>query len=208
MRILVVALAASLTAGISIPALAIDGTGETPPAAATRQTTPDVPAETLARQQQLDTLFEELKAASDENAKALEGSIEAIWMQSGSPTVDLLMSWTVAAMERKEYPLALDYLDRITTMKPDYAEGWNRRATVYYLTDEYARSLADIERVLALEPRHFIALAGLGTILRSLGDDSRALEAYRQALELDPHLDNVAKAVKQLSAKGAGGIDL
>lgn len=209
MRILGAALAAALTVGVCFPVLAADSTGQAPPDAATRQTTPVVPAAPPAREKQLDGLFIQLKAAPDEaTARTIERNIEALWMESGSPTADLLMTWADKAVEGKDYPLALDYLDRIIIMQPDYVEAWNRRATVYYLVDKYARALSDIEHVLALEPRHFVALAGLGTILRGLGEDTRALKAYREALALDPHLTEVAKAVKELTAKGAGGVDL
>ncbi len=118
--------------------------------------------------------------------EAAEAAILKLWLESGSDTVDLLMERTLKAMDEKNYSLALDFLDRIVTLEPDYVEGWNKRATVFYLTDDYGKSVSDIERVLSIEPRHFGALAGLGTILRELGDDKRALEAYRQALALDP----------------------
>ncbi len=209
MRILGAALAAALTVGLSLPVLAQDSAAPAAPDASTRETTPVLPAEPPARGTQLDQLFAQLKAAPNDNAaRVVEGSIQALWSESGSATVDLLMTWTDAAVEAKDYPLALDYLDRIITMQPDFVEAWNRRATVYYLTDDTARSLSDIEHVLALEPRHFVALAGLGTILRSIGEDDRALKAYRAALALDPYLDEVAKAVKQLTAKGVGGVNL
>jgi tetratricopeptide (TPR) repeat protein len=82
-------------------------------------------------------------------------------------------------------------------------EGWNKRATVYYLTDDYAKSLSDIQRVLALEPRHFAALSGLGAILSDIGDDQRAIEAYQEALTIDPHLDNVKKALDEIKDAGS-----
>ena len=158
-----------------------------------------------SREARLDELFETLAAApSAEAAKATERMIVEMWMESGSDTIDLLMRWTLRAMDDKDYPLALDFLDRITTLNPDYAEGWNKRATVYFLTDDYAKSLADLERVLALEPRHFAALSGLGTILSEIGDDRQAAVAYRRALELDPHLENVQDALDEIDGAGEG----
>jgi tetratricopeptide (TPR) repeat protein len=104
----------------------------------------------------------------------------------------------VKAIANKDYPQALDFLDRVVTMAPDYAEGWNKRATVYYLTDDYSKAMADLKHVLVIEPRHFGALTGIGSILRDTGQDKPALEAYQQALALDPHLDEVKKAVNDL----------
>jgi tetratricopeptide (TPR) repeat protein len=162
----------------------------------------DAPAAEPSRAEQLDDLFAKLKSAGDSAAAGqVEDRIIAIWLQSGSDTVDLLMSWSVKAITDKDYPQALDILDRIVTLKPDYAEGWNKRATVYYLIDKYSQSLSDIERVLVLEPRHFGALVGLGAIFRELGDDGRAIDAYKQALALDPHLDNARKALDELEKK-------
>ena len=159
----------------------------------------------ISREARLDELFRTLLSAQDEKtAKAAENGIIELWNESGSDTVDLLMKWTIEAIDAENYPLALDFLDRITSLKPDYAEGWNKRATVYFLTEDYAKSIADIERVLALEPRHFGALSGLGTILREIGEKKWAAEAYQRALTVDPHLDNVRKALDELGEEGVG----
>jgi tetratricopeptide (TPR) repeat protein len=167
------------------------------------QTEPAQPE--LSREAQIDQLLETLRTAKDADAaKSAERSIMAIWLQSGSDTVDLLMSWALEAIEQKQYALALDYLDRITILKPDYVEGWNKRATVHFLNDDYSKSLADIGRVLSLEPRHFGALSGLGAMLRSIGEDDRAIAAYKKALEIDPHLDDVKKALEELEKETAG----
>jgi tetratricopeptide (TPR) repeat protein len=153
----------------------------------------------------LEGLFESLKSTADPDAaKSAENDIIKIWLDSGSDTVDLLMTWTLAAMEEKNFGLALDYLDRIVAMKPDYAEGWNKRATVHFLVDDYPKAIADIERTLALEPRHFGALSGLGAIMRDIGDDDRAVVAYGLALEIDPHLDSVKDALKEIENENAG----
>jgi tetratricopeptide (TPR) repeat protein len=111
------------------------------------------------------------------------------------------------AMDDENYPLALDFLDRITTLEPQYAEGWNKRATVFFLTDQYGKAIADLERVLALEPRHFGALAGLGQILREVGDTDNALAAFRAALEVDPHMESVDEAIADIE-KEDGGRDI
>ena len=89
-------------------------------------------------------------------------------------------------------------------LHPDYIEGWSRRATLYYMQNDYQHSLEDIEQVLIREPRHFGALAGLGMIMQELGDDRRALDAFRKALAINPHLENVPDLVKTLTEKVEG----
>ena len=153
----------------------------------------------------LDTLFNALKIAPDEaSAKAIEDRIWAIWVSSGGDTCNLLMSRVKDATDDRDYDLAIKLLDAIVTIKPDYVEAWNRRATLYYITHEYGRALADIREVLAREPRHFGALAGLGLILQDIGDDKHALQAYQAALAIDPHLRNLPDTVKTLREKVEG----
>jgi tetratricopeptide (TPR) repeat protein len=153
----------------------------------------------------LDTLFDALKVAPDaESAKAIEERIWARWIVSGSDTCNLLMGRVKAAADDKDYDLAVKLLDAVITLKPDYVEGWNRRATVYYLQKDYGHALADIREVLAREPRHFGALSGLGLILQEIGDDKHALEAYRRALAVNPHLEHIGDVIKTLSEKVEG----
>ncbi len=108
------------------------------------------------------------------------------------------------ATDDKNFDLAIKLLDAVIAIKPDYVEAWNRRATVYYLKQDYGHSLTDLREVLAREPRHFGALSGLGLILQDIGDDKDALEAYRKALAIDPHLENIPEVVKTLSEKVEG----
>jgi tetratricopeptide (TPR) repeat protein len=153
----------------------------------------------------LDTLFGALKIAPDEaSAKAIEDRIWSIWMSSDSDTCNLLMSRVKDATEDKDYDLAIKLLDAIVTIKPDYVEAWNRRATLHFIKHEYGPALADIREVLAREPRHFGALAGLGLILQDIGDDKHALQAYQAALAIDPHLRNLPDTVKTLREKVEG----
>src|SRR3984957_1910627 len=131
----------------------------------------------------LDFLFGALKAAPDEaSAKHVEARIWAVWMQTPSDTAALLMVRAKAAMDAQKYDVALKLLDAVVKLRPDYVEAWNRRARVYYLQSDSQRSLENIEQVLVREPRHFGALAGLGMIMQDLGDDKRALDAFRKAL--------------------------
>ncbi len=153
----------------------------------------------------LDFLFGALKAAPDEaSAKHVEARIWALWMQTPSDTAALLMVRAKAAMDAQQMDVALKLLDAVVKLRPDYVEGWNRRATLYYLQNDYAHSLEDIEQVLVREPRHFGALAGLGMIMQELGDDKRALDAFRKALAVNPHLDKVPELVKTLTEKVEG----
>ena len=99
---------------------------------------------------------------------------------------------------------ALKLLNSVIEIKPDFVEAWNRRATVYYVQKDFGRALADIREVLAREPRHFGALSGLGIILQEIGDDRHALDAFRRALAIHPHLERVPEMVKKLSDKVDG----
>ena len=158
---------------------------------------PKMPAD---RAHGLDFLFGALKAAPDEvSAKLVEARIWAIWLQTPSDTAALLMMRARAAMDAQQPDVALKLLDAVIKLRPDYVEAWNRRATLYYLQNDYARSLADIAQVMARQPRHFGALAGLGMIMQDLGEDKRALDAFRKALAIDPYLEKVPDLVKQLS---------
>jgi tetratricopeptide (TPR) repeat protein len=153
----------------------------------------------------LEFLLGALKVAPDEtSAKAIEDRIWALWQASGSDTVDLLMTRVKQAGDAGNYELALRLLDAIIEIRPEFVEAWNRRATIFFLKKDFSNSLSDIEHVLAKEPRHFGALAGLGTILEEVGDDKHALEAYRKALAVHPHLKGVEEHVKSLADKVEG----
>jgi tetratricopeptide (TPR) repeat protein len=153
----------------------------------------------------LDFLFGALKAAPDQaSAKHVEARIWALWLQTPSDTAALLMTRAKAAMDAQQMDVALKLLDAVVKLRPDYVEGWNRRATLYYLRNDYTHSIEDIEQVLVREPRHFGALAGLGMIMQDLGDDKRALDAFRKALAVNPYLEKVPELVKTLSEKVEG----
>ena len=127
-----------------------------------------------------------------------------MWLQTSSDTAALLMLRAKAAMDAQKPDVALKLLDAVVKLRPDYIEAWNRRATLYYLKNDYARSLQDIREVLVREPRHFGALAGLGMIMQDIGDEKRALEAFRKALAVNPHLEKVPELVKTLTEKVEG----
>ena len=157
------------------------------------------------RVQNLDKLFEALKLApTDDSAKFVENRIWALWLASGGDTANLLMTRVKTAIDGKEFDLAIKLLNAIIDIRPDYVEAWNRRATVYYMKKDFGDALADIREVLAREPRHFGALSGLGMILQELGDDKHALEAFRRALAVHPHLEHIPDLVKKLTEKVEG----
>ncbi|WP_407148490.1 tetratricopeptide repeat protein [Bradyrhizobium sp. ORS 86] len=163
---------------------------------------PKVPAD---RARGLDFLFGALKAAPDEDsARHVEARIWALWLQTPSDTAALLMVRAKAAIDAQNIDVAMKLLDAVIKIRPDYVEAWNRRATLYYLKSDYVHSLEDFQQVLVREPRHFGALVGLGTIMQDIGDDKRALDAFRKALAVDPHLEKIPEAVKQLSEKVEG----
>lgn len=153
----------------------------------------------------LDFLFGALKAAPDDaSARYIEGRIWAQWISAGGDTASLLMSRVKTAMDAKDLDLALKLLDALVAIKPDYVEAWNRRATVYYMKKDYVRSLEDLREVLALEPRHFGALSGVGMILQEFGEDRQALAAFRRAIAIYPHMQKIPDLVKTLSEKVEG----
>lgn len=156
-------------------------------------------------EKELEKLFGDLKSATDEKAaQQIATKIQLLWLKSGSATIDLLMARAAAAMEAKDYGLALDLLDAVVLRAPDYAEGWNRRATIYYLREEFGRSLTDIERVLALEPRHWGAISGFAIIMRRLDRPRDALDAFKRVLDLHPNSASARKAVEDLEKETAG----
>ncbi|MCH8169068.1 MAG: tetratricopeptide repeat protein [Proteobacteria bacterium] len=155
--------------------------------------------EAALRRARLDALFARLARNDSPDWLSVQNEIWAQWSQSGSPAMDLLLRRAESAMENGRFELALRFLDDLVRLAPDFAEGWNKRATVYFLLEEYGRSVADIARTLALEQRHFGALSGLGMILERLGDKKGAMRAYRRGLEVHPNLPGAAQGVERLS---------
>ena len=153
----------------------------------------------------LDTLFSELKRERNEKAaERIARQIGAQWMDSGSASVDLMMQWANKAISEKKFDVALDFLDQVIVLQPGYAEGWNRRATVHFMMDNYAKSMSDIAQTLALEPRHFGAIAGMAQIFKAAGNDPWALDAYEEALDVYPMLRNAQSEVVSLADELAG----
>lgn len=153
---------------------------------------------------ELDRLFAALKAASPAEASTLEADIWRLWSRSGSPAMDLLLDRGGKAIEQGDYEAALDHLTALTDHAPDFAEGWNQRAIVWFQMGRFGQSVEDIRRTLALNPRHFAAMVGFAAILEAMERPDQALEVYRAALAIHPHLEGVDEAVKRLEAEVAG----
>ncbi|WP_112664579.1 tetratricopeptide repeat protein [Microvirga flavescens] len=183
------------------------------PVQAQESTPPKSPQETPRPQQArrpitLDSLFDRLAKAQDEDeAKGIAAQIEKRWERSGSDTADLLLSRANEAVEAKDYPLAVELLDRVITLQPNWAEAWNQRATVFYLLDDPVSAMADLRQTLKLEPRQFNAWAGLGHIYMASDDKARALNAYRRALAINPQFPILKKIVDHLAPE-IDGLDL
>lgn len=154
---------------------------------------------------QLDQLFGQLAhSKTPEEAKVIEDLIWDVWNRSGSISVDLLMERALEALAAGDYDNSLTFLDEIVDLAPGYSEGWNKRATVHFLRDDYARALGDLEATLALEPRHFGAIAGLALVLEDLGDKEGALDAYRRVLSVYPYLEGAGEAESRLTVEVEG----
>jgi tetratricopeptide (TPR) repeat protein len=150
-------------------------------------------------------LFAALRAAPGApEARAIEAAIWTVWLETEDDDARLLLNQGLVELARGEHARALAAFDGVVERAPGFAEGWNKRATVLFLLSDFQASVADIERTLALEPRHFGALSGLGQIYRALGNDALALKAFEAALEIHPHLIGVRAAVEELRRSRAG----
>jgi tetratricopeptide (TPR) repeat protein len=152
----------------------------------------------------LDGLFDRLKTAGAEEAGRIESEIWIEWSKSGSPALDLLLQRGRDAMAIGDTALAIEHFTAIIDQDPSFAEGWNARATAFYQAGEFGPSIADIAQVLQLNPRHFGALSGLGTMLEEAGNPERALEVYKAALDIHPQMQSVIEAVERLETQATG----
>lgn len=153
----------------------------------------------------LDNLYAYLATAdSAERATSLASAVERLWLWSGSDTIAVLMNRSLGAANDRNYDLALQLLDTVVELAPDYAEGWNRRAYVYYMQGDMERAMGDLRRVLALEPNHFKALDGVANIMNNLGEKKAALEAYRRLLAVHPFWPGAKEAVDDLKREVDG----
>jgi tetratricopeptide (TPR) repeat protein len=155
-------------------------------------------------QAKLDGLFDRLKTAGAEEAGRIESEIWIEWSKSGSPALDLLLQRGRDAMALGDTTLAIEHFTAIIDQDPGFAEAWNARATAFYQAGEFGPSMSDIAQVLQLNPRHFGALSGLGSILEESGKPETALKAYKAALEIHPQMEGVIAAVGRLETESEG----
>jgi len=149
---------------------------------------------------QLDKLFAELaEAQSTEDAKPIEDQIIALFAQSGSPSVDLLMTRALAAEQGGDKDTARKLLDSVTEIAPEFAEGWHERGELQAATGDDEGAMISLQKAVALNPREFAAMAELGSMLADYGDKPAALAMYRKAQTLDPQMEDVARRVRELS---------
>jgi tetratricopeptide (TPR) repeat protein len=150
-------------------------------------------------------LLDRLAKAPDQRAaRRIERELRARWSHSESPSADLLLKRIDQAIEAHDEETARSIAQKLTEIAPNFAEGWHRRATLAAEKDDYQDAIDSLRRVLALQPKHFIAMAELGQILEEFDDKNRALEAYRKAKELDPFIDGLEDRIRQLSKEVEG----
>ena len=147
----------------------------------------------------LDDLFEQLAVTtSDEEASNITREIWQRWTANDDPDVSQLMQIGIRALNYSTYRKALQSFDRVIEIAPEFAEGWNKRATLYYHIKEYRRSMDDIKKTLRLEPRHFGAWSGLGLVSIAQENYAGALAAFKKALSINPHISNIRRYVQKL----------
>ena len=147
----------------------------------------------------LDDMFIQLKSAETiEDAYSIAGDIWAVWSESNNQNINNLMEEGKIAIAKFELEPALAIFDQIIEEKPEFAEGWNKRATVNYMAGNYNASLADIEETLKLEPRHFGALAGRGLCYLELEYWQEALDSFEAALNVHPWLQGAQQSAEKL----------
>lgn len=158
----------------------------------------------FAQTAKLDGLFERLLAADAAASKGIEQEIWIEWSKSGSPAIDLLLERGREALAAGRTDEAIEHFTAAIDHAPDFAEGWNGRATAYFQAGQFGPSIADVGQVLQLNPRHFGALSGLGAMFEALDRPEKALKVYRAALAIHPHLAGVLEAVARLEKRLAG----
>lgn len=163
---------------------------------ATRDGHAQAPADT----ERLETLFTELAEPGRDDWQRIEAEILRIWSRSGSEAMDLLLRRGTDALEEQRYSIAVEHLTALTDHAPEFAEGWNARATTFFLMQEYSLAIADVQHVLALNPRHFGALAGLGVMFEQMGEIDLALQAMLAAQAINPNRPNINEAVIRLES--------
>lgn len=148
----------------------------------------------------LDPLFSQLQKTQDpREAAQIQERIWDLWMYSEKEDLNALMKQGTFALAARDFELALESFNALIELAPNLAEAWNKRATLFYLMQDYKASVADVKKTLALEPRHFGAIVGMGLIYESLGEPAAALEAFRRGLKVNPHMPHIKKKSETLA---------
>ena len=149
-------------------------------------------------------LLEELKTADPARAAQIVRQVEREWRLSGSTSIDMLVRRGQEAMDEENWRLAIEHFTAVTDHAPDFAEGYHARASAYYRVGKFGPALDDLGRALALNPRNWNTLYGLGILFRELEEYGNAEKAFRAALDLHPHHEEAAEALKQIAKFGVG----
>ena len=153
----------------------------------------------------LDDLFGRLKVSTNAfEAAAIEGLIWNIWTHRGVTVIDQNMTLGILTMNEGKLKSSLSHFDKVVRLDPNFAEGWNKRATVYYMMGDFDASVADIQKTLTLEPRHFGALSGLGLIYAALDKPAAAVKVWQKALEINPHMQSIRHRIEEIQAEEKG----
>lgn len=165
----------------------------------------DLPETPKARAEALSNLYALLQTAPDEQTgNEIASVIERLWTFGFSDTTGVLMQRSSQAMVEKKQALALKFLDAVVELAPDFAEGWHQRAAVHYSSNDFARALGDLRRVLALDPNHFKALEGLSRLLEETGQKAGALAAHRQLMAVHPFWPGGEQRLRELERETEG----
>ena len=159
---------------------------------------------TVAQSERLDELFERLQSPDLTNWQLVEDEIYQRWSISGSASADFLLMRGRDALEAGDLEAAIEHLTALTDHAPEFAEGWNARATAYFRAGLFGPSIADVQQVLVLNPRHFGALTGLGLMLEEMGEFDHALAAFAAAQAIHPHRPDINQAVERLTRSQEG----
>ncbi len=190
----------ALTLVLAAPALAQQPRGPARDAATPSQAEPQRRLPDVRHQPRIDQLFERLAAAATEaEASGIAEQIQRIWSRSGSDTLDLLMERVDQANRAGDHVAALDLLDSILALKPDFTEAYSRRAAVHFQRKDMDAAMRDLRQTLSMEPRHFQALAGVGMVYQTGGEPKLALKAFREALKINPHFKGIKQAAERLA---------
>jgi tetratricopeptide (TPR) repeat protein len=141
-----------------------------------------------------------LRDADAQVRRLAERALWAVWSRSGDATIDHILEIGVAQMREGQIEASVETFSDIIRRRPDFAEGWNKRATAYYLLGDWRRSAADCDEVLKRNPQHFGALSGYGMIWLQLDQPTRALARFEEALAINPNLDSVQETIDALRA--------